>query len=669
MILTRDNLDQGEESGDIRVERENNYGQHILPQPVRLDLRIKEIWFSLIKEAHEANLFSGCGDAALTPFIEENKPKVEGLILDWLRDPNASPAERKRKAQVGAKKQNALTIDVTIAPRTIRRHFDSWKSTNDILVARKRVENCTKGGKRVSAHVRSEIRRLVKEHSAANRPTINGAHLLIKAAIEEHNKGLPEEVRENVPDRRTVSRHVAKLPEAMKYGGRYGAISEFYNFGPFGEGHLFTRVGELVEADFWNIPLYLLLKRADVLAEVPPELIDQLLSTRIYVFALVDKATGYIPSLAFSTTENSYTARVGLRRAVSDKARLATWAGCSSEWLHFGFDNIVTDAGPAFQADDFHTTAGALGSHFFAASGLPHLRGLIESVFSTLHKGFISSFIARAFSNVVDAGDHEGQKRAHMELEAFLMLMVRYVVDVYNNRTRNDGLRRSPLREVQALAGNMDAKPPPSQDQLTVFFGAQYSRPMTAEGITFEHIRYDNEWLVHHRRHVGLINVNIRVDPDELGWISVEIDGEWLTVAALDTEFRGMPLPEWLEFKKHLRTTFAAEDAIDFREHVGPALVDITNEVRRSERAMGLDREIWTEERLAAHSEQCRIRMVNNAPPLTPVAPSYGNRRIGVDFPGPSTETSGVQISGNQPTPEPPSPSTRRPLKLRRDEK
>jgi putative transposase len=669
VILTRERLDRDEDAGLIKIERVNVYGQHVLSKSVRLDLRIKEIWFNLVIEAHKAGEFAGCGNAAMVPFIEKHKETVKRLVADWLRDAKASPQPKKRKTQVGQKLPDTVDIDVTVSPKTISRYLEKYKETGNILVARKRTENCNKGGLKVSSFVKSEIRRIAKEHSAENRPTIRGAWMKIRASIDEHNKRMPEELHEIRPDVRTVGRHIAALPEAMKYAGRHGAKAEYYNFGPFNEGPMYTRVGELVEADFWDVPLYLWLKHAKVLDELPDDLADDLLSTRIYVFALVDKTTGYIPSIAFSLTENSHAAIQGLRRAVSDKSRFALWAGATSEWLHFGYDHIVTDAGPAFNSDDFHTTASAMGGHTFAASGLPHLRGLIESIFSTLHKGFISEFIGRAFNDVVDAGDYKGQARASMGLEAFLAQMVRYVVDIYNNKLRDDGLRRSPMREVQALASSMDVKLPPSQDQLTVYFGIEHPRQMTAEGVVFQNIRYDNQWLVSYRRDVGLVDVQIRVDEENLGWISVEIDGDWLTVAALDVEFQGVPLAEWLAFKEHLRITFAAEDEIDFRKHVGPALRDIVKAIRTSEREMGLERQVWTEDRLAAHEEQSAIRIVNNAAPLTPGAPTYGNAGIGTHFPAntpplPASDKNKGDHSGDNQRPTSPA---RRPLKLRKD--
>ena len=89
-----------------------------------------------------------------------------------------------------------------------------------------------------------------------------------------------------------------------------------------------------------------------------------------------------------------------------------------------------------------------------------------------------------------------------------------------------------------------------------MWFGFEAKRKLGAMGVRFMHIQYDSNWLVKYRTHMGLEEVLIRVDEDDLGAISVLLDGEWITVPALDTDFVGVSLDQWIELLEDLRMRF-----------------------------------------------------------------------------------------------------------------
>ncbi|MDA4831334.1 Mu transposase C-terminal domain-containing protein, partial [Enterobacter hormaechei] len=80
-------------------------------------------------------------------------------------------------------------------------------------------------------------------------------------------------------------------------------------------------------------------------------------------------------------------------------------------------------------------------------------------------------------------------------------------------------------------------------------------RDITPLGIRFMNIQYRNVWTKKDLMNNGYDGqdrtrkprkVRIKVDPRDLGWISYERDGAWVTVPG-PREFRGMDLDTWIE--------------------------------------------------------------------------------------------------------------------------
>ncbi|KFL25496.1 hypothetical protein JP74_18500 [Devosia sp. 17-2-E-8] len=648
---------EGDLDGTIIVTRPKGEDPSLqaLSLKARRDIFIKNWWLVRVEAALRNRSLTSTGDVALGVFIARLLPDIKVDLENWEKDSgydhSAAGKKKPRKANVGAEK---AVVEPTLTPRSIRGLLPKFLARDRHPISlRKRTERCRNGGKRVDERVLNIVREEVAKYAGEANPSVAGLQQLVAARITIQNSKSPKELELRPPSWGTLNRVKNDMPEGRKIGGRKGERAAMVALGPFGEGPTYHRAGERCEIDCWNIPLFVLLKRAGVIDEVPQNISDELVEKgkRIHVAAVVDKASGYLPGLKFGLSESAELTTAALKMSLMDKTKYSNWAGCEQRWnLYTGIEECCTDAGPGFVGDRFLSAViPATSSHVYAASGLPHLRGLVESIFSTLHKGFIAKMVARAFENVTARGKYKAEERAVLQLEGFLQLLVRYVVDVYHNLPRNNGLRASPHREFEANAATMETKEPPSPDEIRVWFGFEVTRKLGPRGIRFMHIHYDSDWLVKYRNHYGLEKVIVRIDEDDLGWVSVLVDGDWLPVPARDSEFQGVCLDDWLDLLTDLRLRFGAQGEVDFRQYVAPALLDIERANRAAEKALKLQDVFWSEERFQAHEDRTQINMVNRARPEPgQPAPSFSDGTIGRRF----------ERSAEPKLPEPPQPPT-----------
>lgn len=689
--LTRSELERGQDDETIEIVRSKTGDPSFstLSLGKRRTIMIKTAWLRRMVSDLKSRVMTSTGDVAIEAFHERHLDDVRAEIELWEKDSgyDHSTPENKRKATVGTVVQQP---ELRLSGRQLRRLLPKYMAMGGHpLSMRKKTELMGHSGPRLPVAIEDIIVETTAAYATEANQTKSGLQKLVSAKVIE------KRVADKGPCERTIASRISDMPAARTLLSRKGLAKARKAFAPVAEGPEYHRVGERVEADCWNIPLMVLLETAGVLDEVPSEVVTSLMivARRIHVAVVVDKATGYILGMAFGLSESSDLTTSALRMALSDKSRYVAWANCSADWSGCtGIEEAVSDAGPAYIGNRYQSAVySACGSVQYAASGLPHLRGLVESIFSTLHKGFISKFFARAFENVVAKGDYNPQERAIHDAAAFLRLMVLYVVDVYHNLPRDGGLRQSPRQEYLKLAHG--SKKPPNPDELRAWFGVTHEADLGPHGVRFMHVEYDSDWLLHYRMHHGLEKVEFLVDEENLGAISVLLDGDWVTVPAKDREFRGVPLDEWLALLEDLRRRFGEQADIDFRKFVAPALLEIERTNRTAEAAllandnvgpapqgMQVQQQFWTSERFRMFAESTRVRLVYDRDPEPGEdAPSLGKGTLGRSFarsPERPTQSERVkspavppQPASNGPAPTMPSTADapRRRLKFRED--
>ncbi|MEN3236342.1 Mu transposase C-terminal domain-containing protein [Methylobacterium ajmalii] len=447
--------------------------------------------------------------------------------------------------------------------RTVRKWLaDYERAGRNPLALRPKFSRC---GNRTPRYA-PEVEKLLLEHAAGfaseKKPTREGCHKKLRATLDELNaqrkaQGLPPF---GVPSDRTLCRRIAALDEFLVMARREGleAATRTHRF-ILGEAEA-IRPGQRVEMDEWKIDLFVLLSSTDLLDGLSEEQKDDLRKRRWMLCVAIDVATRCILALRLDTTSSVRNAASTLEMVVSDKRRLADAAGARAVWESMALrpEVVVTDSGSSFISDDFHLAVIALGSaHDVPPAGMPHLRGSIERLFRTISLQLVREFTGQTFENSVARGDYPAMDRASVTIETVALTLVRYAVDVYHNLPHEGLGGETPAHAWKRLTDLYGIIPVPGRNERRAIFGLRIERTLGRHGLRFMGLDYQADVLRRHYLQRGGVGLAVKVDPQDIGAISVEIEGTWHDVRAATSGFDGIRLADHMALCTRLRQQYA----------------------------------------------------------------------------------------------------------------
>lgn len=91
-------------------------------------------------------------------------------------------------------------------------------------------------------------------------------------------------------------------------------------------------------------------------------------------------------------------------------------------------------------------------------------------------------------------------------------------------------------------------------------------------------LHFNNETLQQYRRDNAAIDLVVKVDPEDVGHVSVELGegGGWLTVACMRPELIGVSVRDWIATARDLRARFS-----DAAQITTPVVLDAVDQIRR----------------------------------------------------------------------------------------
>ncbi|MGY6246928.1 Mu transposase C-terminal domain-containing protein [Bosea thiooxidans] len=370
----------------------------------------------------------------------------------------------------------------------------------------------------------------------------------------------------NEPGEKTFRGVINGLNKFMVYAGRNGLANAKKKF-KLVTGHLdVVRPGERIEMDEWSMPLIPLFQKAGVWDLLPEDVRAPLLEEerRWSCSVALDVATGAVLGLRIAPSANGRTNCAVLKMVGMDKSRFSDAVGALSPWRQaLTPETVATDGGKGYVNDHFRRRVADLGAtHLVPPGGTPQMRAYIERLFLTMRVQLATRFKGQTFMDVVDRGDYPSEQRKNMLPEAIAAALVRYIVDQYHN-TPHEGLGgETPLAAWDRLTNMFGVVPPPSAEKRRHVFGEDIERTLSQRGIRMLGLYYRAPKLGELYLSKGGITLDVRFDPDDIGRISVCVDGDWHGIACATPGLDGISAFAWVAAASDLRQRFADQAKI-----------------------------------------------------------------------------------------------------------
>ena len=195
----------------------------------------------------------------------------------------------------------------------------------------------------------------------------------------------------------------------------------------------------------------------------------------------------------------------------------------------------------------------------------PHHGGIVERFFRTL-EGQVHTLPGSTFSNPIERGDYESEKRASMTLNEFERFIADWIASDYHI-TPHEGLGgRKPIDvwnegidgTQERVGRGIPAKLDNERDEILVHAMPTDTRVVTNRGIVWDYIHYTNQ---HFSRLRGE-KIKVKRDPRNIKfiWFEDKASGQWLRAVCRDLSQSAMGLWDIRATQKALRESGAKVD-------------------------------------------------------------------------------------------------------------
>lgn len=496
-------------------------------------------------------------------------------------------------------------------PSSLLRWYKKYRSSEgriEVLISR----NYKSGNKnsRFCPEETELMANAINHHCSTDRKKMSESIKLTQADFIRENSKRAErdEPPLRVPSDSTVRRiikSVSPFRSAVMRHGKDKAVRDFA-LQEKGLGALFPL--ERVEMDENKLDVISLAAMAGMLEKLPKSRRAEIEKLRRILYLAKDCATKCILAVRIAKTPNSGDAVRTLRDVVRDKSHISRAFGCQSPWSEYGRPfTLASDFGSAFYSEHFECACASLGIGLeHAPAGKPFLRGNVEAAFGVLNNKLLSHLPGRTFHNVIARGDNPSEALASLSDDELVASIVTLVVDIYHN-TPHEALNGETPRNAWANFAQQGQVPiPPDAHEIRAALGHKFTRRLSKAGVTFQCISYSCAEIRDAFLHNPEQDVVIRVDYEDLGWISVQIGKSTFAAQAKWDCFIGMSLAEWRAVRGDIhrrrahhrqqneQTILAAYDRIDsttraamLRQEITPFCFD-DDDVERSEENLRL---------------------------------------------------------------------------------
>lgn len=408
------------------------------------------------------------------------------------------------------------------------------------------------------------------------------AQMAVKGVKEENDRrrahGFPALMK--VRSVRTYERWIdERLDPYTVVLQRDGLAAAKAKFGSVVGGMQASTIGGQVIMDAWKVHVVTLDATREQLNRMTPEQRAKVRRVRRWVIVAIDAATRVVLGYAFCHAPNEEASLKALRLCFADKTALLEEVGLrNASWNYRTPIHLVsTDSGSEFGR---HPFGGALfgeavrrlnASFLNATTGVPELRGTIERLFLTFELKWARHQPGWTAGSVSQLNDRKPYFEACMSDDELENNFVKFIADYNNSPHRGlnfgtpagewDKKSKDPLFDLTAI---------PGPAALREACGTYETAGVSEAGIRFRGLTYSNEFIRDQRLAKGVDRIaqpgeklEIKMDPMDLGAISVIADGDLISVRCLDDTMRGKTLAWWT--REQVRRKAEAQQDADQR--------------------------------------------------------------------------------------------------------
>lgn len=346
-----------------------------------------------------------------------------------------------------------------------------------------------------------------------NRPTVQEVVDQARLEVLRENQLLPLDVQLPAPSLRLVRTLIDAIPAYDRYAARYGRDEATKRFRSV-QAHRTTLLPlERAEIDHTRMDIMVV----DDDSGMP--------LGRPWLTACIDDFTRCILGVHVSFDAPSYrTVAKCLQHAFKPKTDIARqYPSVVSEWSAFGImRELVVDNGSEFHSQSLEIACLMLGIEIhYSARKTPWFKGKVERVIGSLNRGTAHGYPGTTFSNIFEKGDYDPQKHAVIRLSALKEVIHIWVADHYHQKPHRS-LKVPPSCAWANSISLPDIRMPDDPTILDAIVGQVEQRSLSHKGIEYDSLYYNSPELSHlRRRHGDKLDVEIRVNPEDIGQIHV----------------------------------------------------------------------------------------------------------------------------------------------------
>ena len=399
-------------------------------------------------------------------------------------------------------------------------------------------------------------------YATEERPTITDLHREMKARIDGENLVRSPAHQVACPSKQALSLYIKGLGKFFVYAGRFGIERAKRKYAIITSGAVVTRPFERIEIDSWTVDLQTILTLVGLWDRLDGKTRREI--GRMQFCAAIDVATKIIVGAKLSRTATTAAALAVVRMAVTDKRVYADAVGANLPWnQHASLEALYCDGGSQFNNPEFIGAIAALGtSPNFPSGGVPGMRGTMESFFRTIGHQLIGRFPGKTFENVVAKGDYDPEAKVALDVEAEAHLITRWIVDAYHGQPHAGLGGETPHDAWIRLTTMMGITKGPDRHKIRAIFGIPLTRTLGNGGIRVLNLQYWCEPLARHFLDHGYVDMEVRLDPYDLGEIAVRIGDAWHVAPCVKEGFEDVALETWIRASRDLAWRHAAGAAL-----------------------------------------------------------------------------------------------------------